>query len=123
MICFLEIKRYQIFILLKGATYVVFVLDLYCIDVSMYLYCTQNQLLCNFHPLIFATRPSIVCIDSGTHDTIRVSLALAIQFFDVSIDCCIPIFEALLAAVCSREVPYFDYQVEIEHSKVDLSNV
>ena len=36
--------------------------------------------------VIFATRASIVCIDSGTRDTIRVSLALVIWFFDISIN-------------------------------------
>ena len=36
--------------------------------------------------VIFTTRASIVCIDSGTHDTIHVSLALAIRFFDISIN-------------------------------------
>ena len=36
--------------------------------------------------VIYATRASIVCIDSGTCDTIRVSLALAIRFFDISIN-------------------------------------
>ena len=36
--------------------------------------------------VIFATRASIVCIDSGTRDTIRVSLAVAIRFFDISIN-------------------------------------
>ena len=36
--------------------------------------------------VIFTTRASIVCIDSGTHDTIRVSLALVIRFFDISIN-------------------------------------
>ena len=36
--------------------------------------------------VIFATRASIICIDSGTCDTIRVSLALAIRFFDISIN-------------------------------------
>ena len=36
--------------------------------------------------VIFATRASIVCIDSGTCDTIHVSLALAIRFFDISIN-------------------------------------
>ena len=36
--------------------------------------------------VIFASRASIICIDSGTCDTIRVSLALAIRFFDISIN-------------------------------------
>ena len=35
--------------------------------------------------VIFATRASIICIDSGTCDTIRF-LALAIRFFDISIN-------------------------------------
>ena len=41
---------------------------------------------CVTFSVFFATRASIVCIDSGTCDTIRVSLALAIRFFDISIN-------------------------------------
>ena len=41
---------------------------------------------CVTFSVLFATRASIVCIDSGTCDTIRVSLALAIRFFDISIN-------------------------------------
>ena len=41
--------------------------------------------------VIFVTRASVVCIDSGTRDTIRVSLALAIRFFDISINRYTPI--------------------------------
>ena len=44
--------------------------------------------------VIFATRASIVCIDSGTRDTIRVLFALAIRFFDISINRYTPIIEA-----------------------------
>ena len=36
--------------------------------------------------VIFATRASIICIDSGTCDTIHISLALAIRFFNISIN-------------------------------------
>ena len=36
--------------------------------------------------VIFATRRSIICFDSGIGDTIRVSLALAIRFFDIPIN-------------------------------------
>ena len=42
--------------------------------------------------VIFATRASIICIDSGTCDTIHVSLALAIRSFDISINRYTPIF-------------------------------
>ena len=38
-----------------------------------------------------ATRASIVCIDSGTNDTIRIWLALAMQFFDILINRYIPV--------------------------------
>ena len=41
---------------------------------------------CVTFSVLFATRASIICIDSGTCDTIRVSLALAIRFFDISIN-------------------------------------
>ena len=41
--------------------------------------------------VFFATRASIVCIDSGTCDTIRVLLALAMRFFDISINRYTPI--------------------------------
>ena len=36
--------------------------------------------------VIFVTRASIVCISSGTCDTILVSLAFTIRFFDISIN-------------------------------------
>ena len=55
------------------------------VDVSIYLIYTQSQFLCDFQ-CHFATRAGIVCIDSGTRDTIRVSSALAIRFFDISIN-------------------------------------
>ena len=45
--------------------------------------------------VIFATRASIICIDSGTCDTIHVSLALAIRFFDISINRYTPIISLL----------------------------
>ena len=41
---------------------------------------------CVTFSVFFATKASIICIDSGTCDTIRVSLALAIRFFDISIN-------------------------------------
>ena len=41
---------------------------------------------CVTFSVIFAYRASIICIDSGTCDTIRVSLALGIRFFDISIN-------------------------------------
>ena len=41
---------------------------------------------CATFSVIFATRASIICIDSGTRDTICVSLAVAIRFFDISIN-------------------------------------
>ena len=41
---------------------------------------------CVTFSVFFATRASIICIDSGTCDTIRVSLAFAIRFFDISIN-------------------------------------
>ena len=46
--------------------------------------------------VIFATRASIVCIDSGTCDTIRVSLALAIWFFDILINRYTPSFDVII---------------------------
>ena len=49
---------------------------------------------CVTFSVFFATRASIICIDSGTCDTIRVSLALAIWFFDISINRYTPITEA-----------------------------
>ena len=85
MISFLEIKRYQSFVVVKRPLMLSLFLYPYCIDVSMYLYFTQSQFLCDFQ-CIFASRASIICIDSGTCDTIRVSLALAIRFFDISIN-------------------------------------
>ena len=48
---------------------------------------------CVIFTVIFATRASIVCIDSCTCDTIRVSLALTIWFFDLSIDRYTPTFD------------------------------
>ena len=47
---------------------------------------------CVTFSVFFATRASIICINSGTSDTIRVSLALAMQFFDISINCYTPIY-------------------------------
>ena len=41
---------------------------------------------CVTFSVFFAIRASIISIDSGTCDTIRVSLALAIRFFDISIN-------------------------------------
>ena len=46
---------------------------------------------CVTFSVFFATIASIICIDSGTCDTICVSLALAIRFFDISINCYTPI--------------------------------
>ena len=87
MICVLEIKKCQTFRVLKGASYVVFFKDPYCIDVSLYIYIVLNGVLKSVtFSVIFATRASIVCIDSGTRDTICVSFALAIRFFDISIN-------------------------------------
>ena len=83
VICFLEIKRYQTLIVLKGVTYVVFVFC--CTAVSMYLYCTQSQFLCDFQCDYFATGANIVCFDSGTRDMICMLLALIIYFFNISI--------------------------------------
>ena len=45
---------------------------------------------CMTFRVIFATRASIVCIDSGICDMIHVSLAPAIQFFDILINCYTP---------------------------------
>ena len=44
---------------------------------------------CVTFSVFFATRASIICINSGTCDTIRV--ALAIRFFDISINHYTPI--------------------------------
>ena len=41
--------------------------------------------------VFFATRASIICIDSGTLDTIHVSLALTIGFFNILINRYTPI--------------------------------
>ena len=82
VVCFLEIKRYQTFIVVKGATYVVFVYR------SLLHWCFYVLVLYSM-PIpvwLFATRASIVCIDSGTRDTICISLALAIWFLDISIN-------------------------------------
>ena len=52
-------------------------------------YCTQSQFLWDFQCFFFLpllTRASIICIDSGTCDTICVSSALTIQFFDISMN-------------------------------------
>ena len=86
VICFLKIKN---------------ILNLYSTERS-HLCCLCFQILialmflctyfvfkaksCVTFSMIFATRASIICIDSGTCDTIRVSLALAIRFFDISIN-------------------------------------
>ena len=51
--------------------------------------------------VIFATRASIICIDSGTCDTIHVSLALAIRFFDISINRYTPKTKAVLWKPCT----------------------
>ena len=86
MICVLEIKRCQTFRVLKGATYVVF---FFKILIALMFLCTcivLNAISCVTFSVIFATRASIVCIDSGTCDTIRVSFALTIRFFDISIN-------------------------------------
>ena len=48
---------------------------------------------CVTFSMIFATTACIVCIDSGTRDTIHVSLALPIRFFDISINRYTPIEE------------------------------
>ena len=49
-------------------------------------YCVLKASSCVTFSVIFATRGSIVCSDSGTRDTIYicVSFALAIWFFDIS---------------------------------------
>ena len=86
VICFLEIKRCQTFIVLKGATYAVFV----CFEILITYIALKVSSCVNFS-VIFATRASIICIDSGTCDTLCVSLALAIRFFDISINRYTPI--------------------------------
>ena len=70
--------------ILKGVNLIAFafIFLLHC-----YFYVSsQCQFLCDFHCDFLASRPSIVCIDSGNHDTICVSLALTIRFFDISIN-------------------------------------
>ena len=61
--------------------------------------CTNSVLevsSCVTFSVIFATRASIICIDSGTRDTIRVSLAVPIRFFDISINHYTPSLKVLL---------------------------
>ena len=53
---------------------------------------------CVTFSMIFSTRPSVVCIDSGTRDTIHVSLALVIWFFDISINRYTPNLHHIMAA-------------------------
>ena len=52
----------------------------------LWTYIVHKASSCVTFSVFFATRASIVCIDSGTCDTIRVSLALAIRFFNISIN-------------------------------------
>ena len=52
----------------------------------LWTYIVLKASSCVTFSVFFATRASIVCIDSGTWDTIRVSLALAIRFFNISIN-------------------------------------
>ena len=91
VICFLAIKRCQTFIVLKWATYAVFV----CFEILITYIALKVSSCVNFS-VIFASRASIISIDSGTCDTIRVSLALAIWFFDISINRYTPIIESSL---------------------------
>ena len=93
VICFLEIKIYQNFIVLKGATYVVFVFRYLFTLIFLCTYIVLKASSCMTFSLIFATRASIVCIDSGTSDTIRLLLALPIRFFDISINRYTPIHQ------------------------------
>ena len=93
MICVLEIKRCQTFRVLKGASYVVFFFKILIALMFLCTYIVLNASSCVTFSVIFANRAYIVCIDSGTHDTIRVSFALAIRFFDISINRYTPIHD------------------------------
>ena len=72
---------------------------------------------CVTFSVFFATRASIICIDSGTCDTIRVSLALAIRFFDISINRYTPIrYQHSYMIVERRTIPLWpnnDWQTEL----------
>ena len=57
--------------------------------VALMFLCTYIALKvssCVNFSVIFATRANSICIDSGTCDTIHVSLALEIRFFDILIN-------------------------------------
>ena len=45
--------------------------------------------------VIFVTKASIICLNSGTCNTIRVPVALTIQFFDISINRSTPSYNQL----------------------------
>ena len=74
---------------LKGVTYIVFILRSllhWCFCVLKLLWIALKASSCVTLSVIFATRANIICIDSGTCDTICVSIALAMRFFDISIN-------------------------------------
>ena len=77
----LEIKRYHTFIVQRSH---LCCLCFYILLMALILICTYIVLKassCVTFSAFFATRASIICIHSGTCDTIRISLPLAIRFF------------------------------------------
>ena len=85
VICLLAMKIYQTFIVLKGATYVIFAFKIHIALMFLCNYIIPKVSSCVTFSVIFATRASIIYISLGTHDMIRISSALTIQFFDILI--------------------------------------
>ena len=85
MICVLEIKNAKLLEYWKKPV----MLSFFRILISLMFPCTYivlNSSSSVIFSVIFATRASIICIDSGTCDAIRISFALAIRFFNISIN-------------------------------------
>ena len=80
------------------------------------IYIVLKASSCVTFSMIFTTRAIIICIDSGTRDMICVSLALAIRFFDISINRytpridTAPVMESVNFGDFTENVVYFGYQ-------------
>ena len=90
-VCFFTNKKTTNFGNMKRVTGVVFVSNTFAIP-FLCTYIILKASSCLTSCVIFATRASIVCMDTGTPDTIRVSLAVTIRFFDISINGYTPTF-------------------------------
>ena len=51
--------------------------------VVLVLYCTQSQSLYDFQCNFFSAGGSIICVNLGYHNAIRISLAVMMQFFNI----------------------------------------